>query len=87
MQIAPVNIVMKPDLKVSVLMNDLMLSTSFCVNGFQDTLLAPTLKVDGTWNLTSNGFKSQKSLSVNIHHTGQDHWCKLMIVSMYLTVT
>ena len=56
--------------------NDLMLSTNFSVNGFQDTLLAPTLKTDGaTWNLTGNGFKSQKSPSVYIHHTGQNHWC------------
>ena len=52
-----------------------MLSTNFSVNCFQGTLLAPALKAEGTWNLTSNGFKSQKSLSVNIHHTGQDHWC------------
>ena len=36
--------------------NDLMLSTIFSVNDFQDTLPAPTLKADGTWNLTSNGF-------------------------------
>ena len=54
--------------------NDLMLSTNFSVNGFQDTLLAPTLNAEGTWNLTSNVFKGQKSLSINIHHTGQD-WC------------
>ena len=55
--------------------NDLLLSTNFSVNGFQDTLLAPTLKADGTWNLTNNCFKNQKSPSVNIHDTGQDHWC------------
>ena len=53
---------------------DLMLSTNFSVNGFQDTLLAPTLNAEGTWNLTSNVFKGQKALSINIHHTGQD-WC------------
>ena len=54
--------------------NHIMIDAHYLINGFQDTLLAPKLQKDGMWFIPSNGFQSQASPSVNIHHNSQKHW-------------
>ena len=53
--------------------NKLMIKDEYSLHGFQDTLLAPVKKKNGTWHIPASGFKNQKQPSANIHYNGQKH--------------
>ena len=40
--------------------NKLMIKDEYSLHGFQDTLLAPVKKKNGTWHIPASGFKNQK---------------------------
>ena len=54
--------------------NILLQQAGYSVNGFQDTMLAPVLKKNGTWQTPAEGFKSQISPSTNIYYNSKNHW-------------
>ena len=54
--------------------NKLMIEADYSLSGFQDTMLAPVLKKNGTWHIPAKGFRSQNSPSTNIHYNSKNHW-------------